>query len=598
MRSQIRLGQVHQIMKKLLISSFAILIATVANSQNVGVDVTTPLEKLDVAGAIKIGTTSNTPTGGAGTIRWNGTEFQGWDGTQWITFGGGGGVSGSLDDAYDNGSTITTDNGPVIIAGTGGLDVAGNAIINQDATISGNLVLPTGANNNYIAVSDSFGNVTWTAPATISTQNDGDWTVSGNNQYSSVSGNVGINSTTPSHKLHVIGTDNSVFRLQGIGSYGSGARFNFGDQNFVYIEEDINDNIHYYAATRHWFDGGNVGIGTTTPTAKLDVVGSVKIADGNQAAGKVLTSDANGLATWQNASGSGPQVISASPTGDTLYLQDGGWVLIPGISLMNYPPPPVIGMGPVTVYDHTQASLSVTVQPGGAQVTEVGLVYSTSPNPTLDNGSTVIISAGLSFVEFMTGLTPNTTYYVRGYATNIGGTGYGTVDRVFTTHPDYGLNIGDTHQGGIIFYLNGTGGGLIAAPNDQSTGAIWGCSGAIPGANSNVLGGGAQNTIDIVAYCPTGGCCIPNAAAVICANLTLGGYSDWYLPNAVELSLMEDIIGPDNVLGLGNIGGFSGVYWSSRKGTNNGNAYSNQMPGTNTTSQRDLSFRVRAVRAF
>ena len=567
-------------------------------AQNVGVDVATPQQKLDVAGGLRISTSGNAI---AGSIRFNAGQFEVCAVNGIWTAIGSMGSQGSLDDAYDNGSTITTDNGPVIIAGTGGLDVAGNAIINQNATVYGNLVLPTGANSNYVAVSDLVGNVTWTAPSTISTQNDGDWTVSGNNQYSSVSGNVGINSTTPSHKLHVIGTDNSVFRLQGIGSYGSGARFNFGDQNFVYIEEDIDDNIHYYAATRHWFDGGNVGIGTTIPTAKLDVVGSVKIADGNQAAGKVLTSDANGLATWQNASGSGPQFISASPTGDTLYLQDGGWVLIPGISLMNYPPPPVIGMGPVTVYDHTQASLSVTVQPGGSQVNEVGLVYSTSPNPTLDNGSTVIISAGLNFVEFMTGLTPNTTYYVRGYATNIGGTGYGTVDRVFTTHPDYGLNIGDTHQGGIIFYLNGTGGGLIAAPNDQSTGAIWGCIGAIPGANSNVLGGGAQNTIDIVAYCPVGGagCCIPNAAAVICANLTLGGYSDWYLPNAAELSLMEDIIGPDeNLLGLGNIGGFSGVYWSSRKGTNNGTAQSNQMPGSNANSQRDLSFRVRAVRAF
>ncbi|MGB3079964.1 MAG: FISUMP domain-containing protein, partial [Saprospiraceae bacterium] len=43
----------------------------------------------------------------------------------------------------------------------------------------------------------------------------------------------------------------------------------------------------------------NVGIGTTTPTAKLDVIGSIKITDGTQGAGKVLTSDVNGKATWQ-----------------------------------------------------------------------------------------------------------------------------------------------------------------------------------------------------------------------------------------------------------------------------------------------------------
>ena len=42
---------------------------------------------------------------------------------------------------------------------------------------------------------------------------------------------------------------------------------------------------------------GNVGIGVN-PTAKLDVTGSIKMVDGNQGLGKVLTSDATGLASW------------------------------------------------------------------------------------------------------------------------------------------------------------------------------------------------------------------------------------------------------------------------------------------------------------
>lgn len=58
----------------------------------------------------------------------------------------------------------------------------------------------------------------------------------------------------------------------------------------------------------------NVGIGTTSPTAKLDVAGSVKIVDGTQAVGKVLTSDANGLASWQTpasyAAGNGIAISS------------------------------------------------------------------------------------------------------------------------------------------------------------------------------------------------------------------------------------------------------------------------------------------------
>ncbi|WP_445453715.1 tail fiber domain-containing protein [Flavobacterium sp. 25HG05S-40] len=47
---------------------------------------------------------------------------------------------------------------------------------------------------------------------------------------------------------------------------------------------------------------GNVGIGTASPLDKIHVNGNIRMVDGNQAAGKVMTSDANGTATWQNAS--------------------------------------------------------------------------------------------------------------------------------------------------------------------------------------------------------------------------------------------------------------------------------------------------------
>jgi hypothetical protein len=44
---------------------------------------------------------------------------------------------------------------------------------------------------------------------------------------------------------------------------------------------------------------GNVGVGTATPAAKLDIVGNIKITDGTQGAGKVLTSDDNGTGSWK-----------------------------------------------------------------------------------------------------------------------------------------------------------------------------------------------------------------------------------------------------------------------------------------------------------
>jgi hypothetical protein len=56
--------------------------------------------------------------------------------------------------------------------------------------------------------------------------------------------------------------------------------------------------------TQDIYTQGNVGIGTTTPTTKIDInAGNAagtgfKLQDGNQSAGRVLTCDANGNATW------------------------------------------------------------------------------------------------------------------------------------------------------------------------------------------------------------------------------------------------------------------------------------------------------------
>ena len=50
---------------------------------------------------------------------------------------------------------------------------------------------------------------------------------------------------------------------------------------------------------------GNVGIGTQVPERKLDVRGGIKIVDGTQGAGKVLTSDGAGNASWQTPAAGG-----------------------------------------------------------------------------------------------------------------------------------------------------------------------------------------------------------------------------------------------------------------------------------------------------
>ena len=63
---------------------------------------------------------------------------------------------------------------------------------------------------------------------------------------------------------------------------------------------------------------------------------------------------------------------------------------------------------------------------GGSGVTARGVCWSTTQNPTISNSKTVDGTGGGSFASSLIGLAENTTYYVRAYATNIAGTGYGT----------------------------------------------------------------------------------------------------------------------------------------------------------------------------
>jgi len=88
-------------------------------------------------------------------------------------------------------------------------------------------------------------------------------------------GNVGIGTTSPTHRLHIKG-QNSTLRLEGEGSHGQGATLNFGDLQEVYIKEDEDRKLLIHADTRISLES-NVGIGTKNPSAKLDVHGDFHI---------------------------------------------------------------------------------------------------------------------------------------------------------------------------------------------------------------------------------------------------------------------------------------------------------------------------------
>jgi len=69
---------------------------------------------------------------------------------------------------------------------------------------------------------------------------------------------------------------------------------------------------------------------------------------------------------------------------------------------------------------------------GGAPVTARGVCWGTSTNPTISDSHTTDGSGTGTFTSSITGLTPDTTYYLRAYATNTAGTAYGN-EATFTT---------------------------------------------------------------------------------------------------------------------------------------------------------------------
>ncbi len=71
-------------------------------------------------------------------------------------------------------------------------------------------------------------------------------------------------------------------------------------------------------------DKGNVGIGTPSPTVKLEVAGQVKITGGAPGTGKVLTSDASGLASWQTAAAGNVPAEILITSNDNEYTTNSG----------------------------------------------------------------------------------------------------------------------------------------------------------------------------------------------------------------------------------------------------------------------------------
>jgi hypothetical protein len=148
---------------------------------------------------------------------------------------------------------------------------------------------------------------------------------------------------------------------------------------------------------------GNVGIGTTAPSTKLHVAGSFRLENGTQAAGRVLTSDANGVSTWTAAA-----ALPSGTSGQTLRHDGTTWVTNSNIfnngtnvSIGNTSP-----NAKLDVYSATQNAKAVSANDGTSWISlvaevnndgftqvsrngDVALIFS------IDNNSEVVASNGL-----------------------------------------------------------------------------------------------------------------------------------------------------------------------------------------------------------
>jgi len=114
---------------------------------------------------------------------------------------------------------------------------------------------------------------------------------------------------------------------------------------------------------------------------------------------------------------------------------------------------------------------------GGTPVTVRGVCWSTAANPTILDAHTTDGTGTGSFTSSVTGLSPNTTYHVRAWATNHDGTAYGS-DLTFITDPQ--APIVTTQAVTHIGETTATGNGNVTdlgAPNPTQHGVCWNTTG-------------------------------------------------------------------------------------------------------------------------
>lgn len=147
------------------------------------------------------------------------------------------------------------------------------------------------------------------------------WSENGANIYYN-DGNVGVGTDNPQFPLHLLGGLGTSWQVERFGGAQLRGTANIneasvGTHNATGFRLLTNNTVRLHVAPN-----GNIGIGSVNPSARLHLVGDLRIQDGSHGAGKVLTSDAFGNASWSELDifGNNTIVVDASGSGDFLTI--------------------------------------------------------------------------------------------------------------------------------------------------------------------------------------------------------------------------------------------------------------------------------------
>lgn len=199
---------------------------------------------------------------------------------------------------------------------------------------------------------------------------------------------VGVNTENPKGILHIDGASTSATTNPTVG-----------------VVSDIQASDDFIITAE-----GNLGLGTITPSTKLEIhtrgtaltpIKGFTLKDGNEAAGKVLTSDIDGKATW----------------------------MAPGFSEFQ------------TISGHITPPLSYTI--GGS-------IIDTGYSLTFPSAGTYLVTIGLSVVD-SNGFSPSKSYIIQLMPTNTTTDWNSPTNRYIGSYEAYAIQAGTDHRGRIYF---------------------------------------------------------------------------------------------------------------------------------------------------